>query len=189
MCGWILNMSLIKGFVLILTENLHNSDSCLEIPKEFDKFALAKPLPMRLSAYIDHFLYQLELEETLLSCTFLIIERFFKYISSNNIQKLVFAALTISYKAFIDKPVKNSTLERIGVLKKGELYALEKIVIEWINWDLEYCRIEEIFELLIEEAKEEEIFEEEKESFDYETDFTECERSESFSELSGFFDV
>lgn len=182
-------MSLIKGFVSILTKNLQNSDSSLEIPNEFDTFSMAKPLPMSLIAYIDHFLYQLGLEESLLSSTFHIIEHFFKYIYFNNIQKFVFVALSISYKAFIDKPVKNSALERIGVLKKGELYTLEKIVLEWIDWDLEYYRIQETCEMLIEEAKEEEIMEAEQESFDNETDFTECEGSESFSELAAFFVV
>ena len=181
-------MSLTAGFCTLLTNNINSpSSSCSLIPKGLERFSLPKPLPMRLESFIDHFLYQLDLEENLLPSAFLVLEPLLTYISQNNIHKLVFAALTIAYKAHTDKPVKNSTLEKIGVFKAKELVELEKVVLESIGWNLQYSRIEEVKGLLEKAGVQ---IEEEKfvsENDDDETDFTEYGSNDSFSELSAFF--
>lgn len=181
-------MSLTAGFVSIVNQNVQNNKNCEKFSQELDKFNLAKALPMRLDSYVDHFLYQLDLDEKLLSCTFSILEHFFEYLTSSNLHRLVFTALSVSYKAYTDKPAKNSALEKIGVLKAGELKDLEAILLEIINWSIDYSKVEEISEKLIEEGKFEEIDTEEYDSLeDHETDFTEQEDRDSFSELSAFF--
>jgi hypothetical protein len=179
-------MSLTAGFVSIVNQNLQHNKTSETSTKILETFSLAKALPMRVESYVDHFLYQLDLEEKLLSSTFLILEHFFEYLSSNNLHKLVFTALVLSYKAYTDKPAKNSTLEKIGILKNGELFELEKKMLEFIDWRFSYSRTEEVCEKLIEEGKVEEITVEDYNSLeDHETDFTECD--DSFSELSVFF--
>ena len=181
-------MSLTAGFVSIVNQNVQKNKTSENLSQELDKFNLAKALPMRLEPYVDHFLYQLDLDEKLLSCTFIILEHFFEYLTSSNLHRLVFTALAVSYKAYTDKPAKNSTLEKIGVLKPGELKDLEAILLEKINWNLDYSRIEDISEKLIEEVKFEEIDSEEYDSLeDHETYFTEQDDRDSFSELSAFF--
>jgi len=181
-------MSLTAGLCTLLNKNVNSSSSsCSSIPEGLERFSLPKPFPMKLESFIDHFLYQLDLEESILPSAFLVLEPLLKYISQNNIHKLVFAALTIAYKAHIDKPVKNSKLEKIGVLKAKELVELEKVVLETIGWNLQYSRIDDVKSLLEKEGVQinEEKFSSEND--DDETDFTEYGSNDSFSELSAFF--
>lgn len=181
-------MSLTAGFCTLITENIQSGPpSQNPIPEGLERFSLIKPLPMKLEYYVDHFLYQLDLEDKILSSAYLVLEPILQFISQNNLHKIVFTALEISYKAHTDKPVKNSSLEKIGVLKHNELVELEKVLLYIIDWNLQYCRTEEIEELLQEKGIKRE---EDKWSYadeDDETDFTECGDNDSFSELSAFF--
>lgn len=181
-------MSLTAGFCALVTESIQQGlPTQSNFPEGLERFSLNKPLPMKLESYVDHFLYQLDLEEKILPSAFLVLEPVLEYISHYNLHKIVFTALVISYKSYTDKPVKNSSLEKIGVLKHNELAELEKALLYIIDWNLQYCRTDEIEELLGEKGIKRE---EEKYSYtdeDDETDFTECGENDSFSELSAFF--
>lgn len=181
-------MSLTAGFVSIVNQKVHKNKASEDFTPRLEKFNLAKPLPIKLESYIDHFLYQLDLDEKLLSCTLIILEKCFNFLSLSNLHRLVFTALVLSYKAHSDKPAKNSTLEKIGALKSGELLELEKILLEMIDWSFGYSKFDQVIEKLIEEGNVEEISAEKYDSHDdHETNFTEQDDKESFSELNAFF--
>jgi hypothetical protein len=187
-------MSLAAGFTFLISENVKSPDLTESPEPDLLAFSLVKPLPMRLDGFVDRFLYQLSQSEELLIPAFSVLEPFFPYLSPNNLHKLVFTALVISYKAISDRPVKNADLEKIGLLKPKELFEFEKIVLQRIEWGLNYGNFENIREKLVEAGKkEEEKIKRERAGSevcvleDDETDYTEYERSESFSELSAFF--
>ncbi|OMJ92715.1 hypothetical protein SteCoe_4459 [Stentor coeruleus] len=154
-------------------------------------FSLPKPLPMQLEGFIDNFLYRLDLQESIVSYAFLIIEKFFDRITLYNIHKLVFTALVLIYKFFSDTPAPNSCLEKIGLLKAGELSRLEIVMLEQIHWKIRFWDIEEVDESLIEAGKMRDIriedYQNDDEIEDDDTDFTEYGSNCSFSELSAFF--
>ena len=177
-------MSKTAGFISLISSNSNNSPNSDESLK---KFNLSRPLPLKLASLVDHFLYQLDLEEELLACSYCILTEFFAVLNQNNLHKIVFTSLVLAYKAFTDKPVKNSTLEKIGVLKSGELADLEKIMIEMIDWTLKYEQFDEILNILSQCGKEDNLEENFDEIEDCDTDFTEGGENDSFSELSAFF--
>ena len=177
-------MSITAGFISLTSSNInvrHQSDDSLK------KFNLTRPLPLKLASLVDHFLYQLDLEEELLACSYYLLEEFFGVLNPNNSHKIVFTSLALAYKAFTDKPVKNSTLEKIGVLKSGELAELEKIMIEMVDWTLKYEKFDEILSILSQCGKQDNLEEDFDEIEDCDTDFTEGGENDSFSELSAFF--
>ena len=144
-------------------------------------------MPLKLASLVDHFMYQLDLDEELLACSYSLLKEFFGIINPNNLHKLVFTSLALAYKAFTDKPVKNSILEKIGVLKSGELAELEKIMIEMVDWTLNYDHFDGILNMLSLYGKQEDSEESSNEIEEYDTDFTEGGENDSFSELSAFF--
>lgn len=184
-------MSLTTGFVSIVNTRLViNALEGHENPA-LALLSLPRPLPMRLESFIEHFLYQLSLPQEIVGYAFLIVEKFFEHITQYNIHKIVFTALVLTYKFLTDLPVTNNCLEKIGLLKTGELGKLELSVLEEIDWRIEYKNIEQVIERLLEAGKIENSQIEEKEDFeefeDDETDFTEYGSNSSFSELSAFF--
>ena len=181
-------MSLTAGFVSIVYQEVYKNKPSENSSPRLEKFNLAKPLPIRLESYIEHFLYQLDLDEKLLSCTLIILERVFECLTPSNLHRLVFTALVLSYKLYSEKPAKNSALEKIGVLKLGELIELEKTLLETIDWSFSYSKIDQSIEKLIEKGKVQEIDLEKNDSLeDHETNYTEQDDKESFSELNAFF--
>lgn len=177
-------MSITTGFISLISSKVN---ICTNSNDSLKKFDLTRPLPLKLASLVDHFLYQLDLDEELLACSYSLLKEFFGVINPNNLHKLVFTSLALAYKAFTDKPAKNSTLEKIGVLKSGELAELEKIMIEMVDWTLKYDQFDEILEMLSLCGKQEDSEEDLKEIEEYDTDFTEGGENDSFSELSAFF--
>lgn len=184
-------MSLTAGFVSLANQRLEKNASDNQERESLELFSLPKPLPMRLEGFIDNFLYRLDLQEDIVSYAFLIIEKFFDRITLYNIHKIVFTALVLVYKFLSDMPASNSCLEKIGLLKAGELARLEIVMLEEIHWKIRFWGIEKVDERLIEAGKMKDIRIENCQS-DYEiedddTDFTEYGSNCSFSELSAFF--
>lgn len=184
-------MSITQGFVSLVNESLEKKLQNNQDEGDFSAFALPRPLPMKIENFIENFLYRLDLLEEIVAHAFLIVEKFLDRISMYNIHKVVFTALTLAYKFCSDFPVANNCLEKIGLLKTGELAKLELIMLEEIQWRIKYLNTEEVIERLIETGKitNFDTNEDEKsnEFEDDETDFTEYESNSSFSELSGFF--
>ena len=181
-------MSLLTGFTSLLTSKINgDSEFCLNSSR-LEIFSLHKPLPMKLEYYVDHFLYQLGLPLENLVNGFLLLENFFEKITIYNIHRLVFTALSLSYKFLTDTPVSNSALEKIGGLRQGELAKLEIVLLIESNWRFHYLNYDAAFELLIDNgnAKTTEI--ENEDESDYDEDYsTGYENNDSFSELSAFF--
>jgi hypothetical protein len=73
-------MSIIKGFVAILEKKikqLHtNSDD-----RNLEIFKVSRPHSIQLQSYIEHFLYTLNCPEELLAIAFILVEKFFEYMS------------------------------------------------------------------------------------------------------------
>ncbi|OMJ75679.1 hypothetical protein SteCoe_25117 [Stentor coeruleus] len=184
-------MSLTAGFVSIVNTRLEINALDGHESQALAHFSLPRPLPMRLESFIEHFLYQLSLPEEIVGYAFPIVEKFFYHISQYNIHKVVFTALALTYKFFTDLSVTNSCLEKIGLLKAGELRKLELTILEEIDWRIEYKNIEPVIERLLEAGKIQDIQIDEiedSEGFeDDETDFTEYGSNSSFSELGAFF--
>ena len=118
-------MSLIKGFIYILSGKVKDCDEPSHNLRQLEVFTLTKPLPIKLESYVDHFLYQLRLPEEILIIGYLLLENLFESITMYNLHRLVFACLSLSYKFCIDKPVFNSMLEKVGGLRTNELAKLE----------------------------------------------------------------
>lgn len=188
-------MSLTIGFASLLNTRLEKNTPVNSDLKDLAHFSLTRPLPMRLDIFIDHFLYQLSLPEDFLVNAFLIVENFLDYITQNNVHKLVFTALSLVYKFFTDSPVANNCLEKIGLLKKGELGKLELIMLEKIQWTINFYNIEDAYEKLANEGEnnddQNKDIEEDNEGEieDDETNYTEYGSNCSFSELSAFFNI
>ncbi|OMJ70669.1 hypothetical protein SteCoe_31298 [Stentor coeruleus] len=184
-------MSLIEGFVSLANERLEKNASDDQEREVLELFSLPKPLPMRLEGFIDNFIYRLDLQQNIIPYAFLIIEKFFDRITLYNIHKLVFTALVLVYKFFSDMPASNNCLEKIGLLKTGELARLEISMLKEIDWIIGFLDIEKIEERLIEAGKMKDIriddCENDDEIEDDDTDFTEYGSNCSFSELSAFF--
>jgi hypothetical protein len=176
-------MSITAGFISEVSSKINDNRETHEF---ISKFNLPRPLTMKLAFLVDHFLYQLDLPEEILGTSFLLLKNFFPYLSPKNVHRIVFTALVLAYKAFTTKHVKNSTLEKIGVLKTGELGELEKIMIQRVGWNLRYDEIDQTLELLGKAAQDEKQSES-QEIEDDDTDFTEGGENDSFSELSAFF--
>jgi hypothetical protein len=173
-------MSLTSAFAMLLKEKLQPSSSR---SLRLEMFLLEKPFPMRLEFYIEHVLDQLQMNEISLGYCYSLLEPFFNEITAENIQKLVFTALVLIYKAFTDNPASNQSLEKVGLLKIKELGRLESLLLDYIDWNLHYemnesaCRIIEGF---VKEEKIELVVEE------IDTNFSEYE-NENFSEIDEFF--
>ncbi|OMJ90045.1 hypothetical protein SteCoe_7727 [Stentor coeruleus] len=186
-------MSLTIGFASILNTRLEKNTSNSIDSETLSQFSLPRPLPMRLDIFIDHFLYQLSLSEDFLVNAFLIVENFLDNINQNNIHKILFTALVLVYKFFTDSPVANNCLEKIGLLKKGELGKLELIMLEKINWTIKFNSVEVVYEKLVNEGKNKDIQnkdiedDDDEEIDDDETNYTEYGSNCSFSELGAFF--
>ncbi|OMJ81888.1 hypothetical protein SteCoe_17589 [Stentor coeruleus] len=186
-------MSLTLGFASILSTRIEKNTPNYNIGI-LTQFSLPKPLPMRLDNFIDHFLYQLNLQEDILVNAFFIVENFLDHITQNNIHKIVFTALALVYKFFTDSPVANNCLEKIGLLKKGELGKLELVILENINWTIKFDDVEEVYEKLANEMKKkDDDYDDDDYDDDYynedddETNYTEYGSNCSFSEISAFF--
>ena len=179
-------MSLSAGFVSIVTQRVSLSDS-LSVSSEFKIFELAKPLPMKLESFVEHFLYQLSLPEEIIVTGFLLLEKLLDSVSSHNMHMLVFTVLALSYKFITDIPVSNSSLEKIFGFKLGILKKSESILLNAIQWKFNFSQQEQAMNTLLEAANSKEC-----ERFcnysDEETNFTEQEcGDENFSELGFFF--
>jgi hypothetical protein len=180
-------MSIRITFAALISQNVQKESKKSE---RLEIFRLSKPMPMKLEAYIDHFLYQFDIDERALSCAYLIMRNFFTEMDVFTVQKLTYTALVISYKAFIDRPAKNSDLEKIGVLKKGELVNLESNLLNLIDWKLNYSEIESILMFLIEATQadvEEDQLELDQGNDEDLIDNETCETCESASELAELF--
>lgn len=152
--------------------------------ERLENFRLSRPMPLNFEAYIDHFLYQFDLNEECLAVVYIILQNFIEEIDTFNIQKLTYTALAVTYKAFVDRPAKNSDLEKIGVLKKGELFKLESTLLSLINWDLKYSLIDSTLQLL--QTHQQDISDSEQEDIE-DQDMMEYETCESASELTEIF--
>ena len=156
--------------------------------EDWELFAMAKPLPIRLESFVEHFLYQLSLSEDTLGLAFLLIENLLDSITEYNVHKIVFTALALSYKFSQDLPVSNFALEKICGFKKGVLGKLESTLLNAVDWHFHYARIEAAIERLLEAGEIKETVKSLELCEDNEdTDYTEHESCDSFSELSAFF--
>jgi Cyclin len=182
-------MSLIIGFTNKVIENL-NSKKDLDLDSEFlCEFTLSKPFPMRLEFYVEHFLYQLNLPESLLPLAYALIKGL-KGITPYNMHRIVFVALVLSYKFSIDDPVSNFQLEKIGGLQPGKLSKLEIVLLEMSDWRFHYQDYEMLMEQLVCPEKTESFIKNDDEDLeDQETDITGYDTNDSFSELSAFFSI
>lgn len=181
-------MSLKLGFVSLVTENIQSST---KYTFGFDAFTLKKPLPMRLDFCVDHFLYQLSLSEDILVTGFLLVEKVMNSITQLNVHRIMFTCMALAYKFVTDVPVSNAALETIGCLRTGELAKLELKILEVVDWHFRMDSYEDVRKMLENAGKPQENQDSDKEksvSFGgHETDFTEYDSGESFSELGAFF--
>lgn len=174
-------MSLTTSFALLVTEKLQPTS---RFSSKLRVFTLVKAIPMKLEFYIDHIIDQLQMNESFLPPCYLILEGLFDELNSLNVQKVVFTALVLVYKAFTDSPAKNSSLEKIGLVKTGELAKLELALLELLDWNLHYEGVEsacKTIESFGNALKAEDEYE------DYETSCTEYESNENLSEFDDFF--
>ena len=174
-------MSIRITFAALINQNVQKES---KISERLNKFRLSRPMPLKFEAYIDHFLYQFDFSEQCLAVVYIILQNFIEEVDTFNIQKLTYTALVITYKAFVDRPAKNSDLEKIGVLKKGELIKLESTLLSLINWDLKYNLIEITLQFL--QNHQQEISDSEQEDME-DKDMMEYETCESASELTENF--
>lgn len=187
-------MSITVGFVSAITKYITTRSITLENSEKFSDFSLNKPLPIKLASYVEHFLYQLNCPDELLAISFHLLEKFLTILTQNNIHRIVFTALSLSYKFLIDSPVSNTVIEKVGSLKAGELKNLEKKLLKANDWEFGLDRYEETLKFIVKEGSSQENEEGKAEDDDedlsfenQETDFTEYESNDSFSELSAFF--
>ncbi|OMJ74547.1 hypothetical protein SteCoe_26508 [Stentor coeruleus] len=187
-------MCIAAGFASEVLKQVKLNDGRTEFQSWAHNFNLIKPMPMKLENLVEHFLYQVNSEDGLLVYAFMVLKKAFEEMNSLNAHKMVFTALTISYKFFTDCPAKNSQIEKVGGLKPGELMALETVLLDICQWKINHLNYDDTENYLL-EAGEIEIAskkELEIEKFgdlsDFEdSDMTGCETNESFSELSAFF--
>ena len=181
-------MSLTAGFVAQITECIKHNNTSTPLIKDLELFTMIKPLPIRLESFVEHFLYQLSLPEETLALAFLLIENLLESITEHNLHKIVFTAMSLSYKFSEDHPISNSTLEKISGFKAGILGKLESTLLHVIGWEFRYSNIESVVETLLKagEIKATEKYSESDEENE-DTDYTEQESFDSFSELSAFF--
>ncbi|OMJ89167.1 hypothetical protein SteCoe_8715 [Stentor coeruleus] len=193
-------MSITVGFASEILKNVKFDDGRPKASDWTHHFNLVKPMPMKLENFIEHFLYQLNLDEELLVHAFGIVESALEELTSLNVHRIVLTALAISYKFCIDCPATNSQIEKVGGLKPGELLTLETVLLDVCQWKIHQLDYTERKNSLIKIGEEEltcrkEVHDEDNEdNEDYEdlvnlddSDTTGCETNESFSELSAFF--
>lgn len=141
-------MSLIRGFASEIRKRIEkraeekNND-------DLSMFWLQKPLNIKIESYIEHFLYQLNSYENLLIIAYLLIESLLSRLNQNNIHRILFASLVISYKFLVDAPFSNFELEKIGGVKPRSLLKLELALLELTGLNIEYLRSDEIQQFLL----------------------------------------
>lgn len=187
-------MSIAAGFASEILKHVKLNDGRTEFQSWAHNFNLIKPMPMKLENFVEHFLYQLNSEEDLLVYAFMVLDRAFGEITSLNVHRMVFTALTISYKFCTDCPATNTQIEKVGGLKPGELMALETVLLNVCQWKINYLQYDNTENYLLEAGKIEiasrkELDIDEFGDMDHfeDSDMTTCETNESFSELSAFF--
>jgi Cyclin len=182
-------MSLLSGFLnLILTNPQYQKTSSIDL-ETLSTFTLAKPFPIKLEFYIEHFLYQLSLSQEILVNAYMLIENLLNsgLISHHNIHKLIFTALCLSYKFTNDCWIANSSFEKIGSLKKGELLGLEVSLLKMLAWKLPFNKFAETLKLIQSNAENQVSTESEAENSDWEIPDCNLDNSYNFSELAAFF--
>lgn len=187
-------MSITAAFASEILKNVKFNDGCPEQSNWAHHFNLVKPMPMKLENFVEHFLYQLNLDEDLLVHAFGVLESTFEELTSLNVHKIVLTALAISYKFCIDCPATNSQIEKVGGLKPGELMTLESVLLDVCQWKIHQLHYTEKRNFLIKIGESELAYRKEAYNEEYEdfvnlddSDTTGCETNESFSELSAFF--
>ena len=187
-------MSIAAGFASEILKQVKLNDGRTEFQSWAHNFNLIKPMPMKLENFVEHFLYQMNSEENLIVYAFMVLDRAFEEMTSLNVHRMVFTALTISYKFCTDCPATNMQIEKVGGLKPGELMALETVLLDVCQWKINHLQYDDTENYLL-EAGEIEIasrkeldIEEFGDMDDFEDcDMNTCESNESFSELGAFF--
>ena len=187
-------MSLTTGFISeVLKQKKEIVPQETLTPLGFE-FFLAKPLPIKIESYVEHFLYQLDASEELLVIAFSIIQRISNFLSNHTIHRIVFTTLSLSYKFSTDKPARNFQLEKVGGLKTGDLSKLEFALLSLIDWEIHFKEYDTILALLSLANEPEAEWQQgeaktEVEDFDIDEDVAVYDTNDSFSELSAFFTV
>lgn len=179
-------MSITAGFISEILKNVMNPDFS-DNNTILSEFSLTKPLPIKLEFYVEHFLYQSNCPEELIVLAYIIIQDLAVKVDQYNIHKLLFTALSLSYKFTTDNPASNSELEKIGVLKTGELGNLEIIMLEAINWNIQHNNYDSVLKQLQDAGIPEIQLSKSTSEDEVLSDFAGYETSDSFSELSAFF--
>lgn len=139
-------MSFVKGFCnAILTDSQFQGMDQLNDPRVL-LFTHNRPLPIRLDWYIEHVLDQLSLPEEILVYSFMVLEKYLKQglLCQFNIHKIVFTSISVCQKFVVTPWINNSSLEKVGGLKKGSLLTMESSLLNFINWKFNHNRFLEI---------------------------------------------
>ncbi|OMJ67099.1 hypothetical protein SteCoe_35822 [Stentor coeruleus] len=183
-------MSIIVGFVELIAKNPNYQGEKRVYSPQTLSFNTARPFPMKLEFYVENFLYHLSLPDELIVYAYILIESllFSGLVSQYNVHRMVFTALSISYKLTLYSWVSDTQLEVIGGLQKGELVKLEKELLRILNWRIKFFRFKEVYEKISRVAIELEskTFREGASENENLCDFDDNIIS-TFSELEGFF--
>lgn len=183
-------MSIVVGFVELIAKNPNYQAEKQVYSPQALSFNTARPIPMKLEFYVENFLYHLNLPDELIVYAYILIESLLVsgLVSQYNVHRIVFTALSISYKLTLYSWVSDTQLEVIGGLQKGELVKLEKELLRISNWRIKFFRFKEVYEKIsrvtmeLESKTLREGTSENEDMCDFDDNIT-----SSFSELEGFF--